>query len=220
MLFRSIKGKDAARKIIILAALATGYVFKEDDVHTEGIDGISKEDMDAARKLNMNIKLIASFKMVVDKITAFVCPMLVPNENIIAHVNDVYNAINVETAEIGNDLYYGKGAGKSATAGAVVSDVLAILSGIAGKEKVQDWKECPEEEIADFKKNRFRYYVRLSGMKQTGMEEIKHMCKNAEIISEDKTDIEMITASISESEADAMFRNRKTGKAESVIRLY
>ncbi len=52
-----------------------------------------------------------------------VYPTLVPNAHVLASVNHVFNAVFVRGDVVGDTLFYGRGAGKDATASAVLSDL-------------------------------------------------------------------------------------------------
>lgn len=120
-----IEGHDACRKICILASLGFGKHIYPEQIPTEGITNITLEDIDYASSLGYVIKLIASAERIDDdKITAGVRPTLVPKDNILSSVNGVFNAIMVSGDQVGDVMFYGKGAGKNATASAVVADVV------------------------------------------------------------------------------------------------
>ena len=53
---------DACRKIAILSSLMTGKTVRYEDIYTEGITKITKEDFLYAKKMNKFIKLLASAK--------------------------------------------------------------------------------------------------------------------------------------------------------------
>jgi homoserine dehydrogenase len=55
--------------------------------------------------------------------------MLLLKNTQLATVNDVYNAASFTFNATDNVLFYGKGAGKNPTAGAVVSDISEVLQG-------------------------------------------------------------------------------------------
>ena len=119
-----ILGFDACRKIAILTSLAYGKNVNYTDILTEGITAITNKDFAYARKLGATIKLFAKSVKKGEKYYALVAPFLVKPENPLYAVNGVYNAILVNGNMGGETMYYGKGAGKLATASAVVSDVL------------------------------------------------------------------------------------------------
>lgn len=122
-----IEGHDACRKTAILASIMSGQFVKYEDIYTEGITKITGEDFEYAKSLKMAIKLLGSCKRENGKFFAMVAPFLIPFDNSLATVNGVFNAIDVHGNMLGDVMYYGKGAGKEATASAVVADVIDIV---------------------------------------------------------------------------------------------
>lgn len=119
-----VEGYDACRKIAILASLAFGEHVSFEDIPTEGITGISKEDMIYAEKMNCVIKLLGTCQKQDDNVFARVAPMLISKNHPLAMVNNVFNAIFVKGNMVGDVMFYGKGAGKLPTASAVVADIV------------------------------------------------------------------------------------------------
>ncbi len=120
-----IEGHDACRKICILAALAFGKHVYPEQVKTEGITKITLKDVEAADTLGYVIKLIAKTKKLKNgNIIASVSPTLVSRECILSNVDGVFNAVMVNGDMTGEVVFYGKGAGKEATASAVVADII------------------------------------------------------------------------------------------------
>jgi len=119
-----VEGHDACRKIAILSSLAFGMHVNYEDIYTEGITKITKEDMKYAKKLDCSIKLLAESKKVNDHVYAYVAPTLISEKHPLANVNGVFNAIYVNGNVIGDVMFYGSGAGKLPTASAVVADVV------------------------------------------------------------------------------------------------
>lgn len=120
-----VEGYDARRKIAILASLMMSKNVDSEQVFTEGITRITAADFEYAKAADMTIKLLASAKPVSeDEVLAMVTPCMVSKENPLAMVNDVFNAILVTGNMLGDAMFYGKGAGKLATASAVVADVI------------------------------------------------------------------------------------------------
>ena len=119
-----IEGYDACRKIAILASLAFGEHVNFEDIPTEGITKITKEDIFYAERMNCMIKLLGTCKKQDDNIFARVAPMLISKNHPLAMVNDVFNAIFVKGNMVGDVMFYGKGAGKLPTASAVVADIV------------------------------------------------------------------------------------------------
>ncbi|MEO7299015.1 MAG: homoserine dehydrogenase [Verrucomicrobiota bacterium] len=191
-----IDGKDAQHKIGILASLAHGFWVDHHKIHTEGIRDVSKIDMQFAEKLGYTIKLLGIAKQIeVGRVSPLravgigahgvtrptnrkfgvqvsVYPTLIPNAHVLASVNGVFNACFVRGDVVGDTLFYGRGAGKDATASAVLSDVAdaALDLKMGGKVRVPPF-------IAHAKKSRVvpmaeitsRYYLRLSVADKPGV---------------------------------------------------
>ncbi len=144
-----VEGLDAARKIVILAALAFGTLLDPNKISTTGITGITQEHTALADKLGGAIKLIGHTEKVDGRVLALVSPFLVLSSNPISHVDDVYNGILVDTNMLGRALFYGAGAGKLPTASAVVADILDILSGRSNDRRLPHWTVAGEDDMAD-----------------------------------------------------------------------
>jgi homoserine dehydrogenase len=95
----------------------------------EGIRHITKADMQFAAQLGYTIKLLGIIKLAAparqggSRVQVSVYPTLVPNSHVLANVNGVFNAVFVRGDVVGDTLFYGRGAGKDATASAVLSDL-------------------------------------------------------------------------------------------------
>ena len=123
-----VDGRDACRKIAILASLACGHHVYPDNIPARGIRDITVADIKAAEKLDSAIKLIAWYDEGEDgNMAAGVEPMLVSNANQLAGVDDVFNAVLMKGDMLGDVVFYGKGAGELPTASACVSDVIECL---------------------------------------------------------------------------------------------
>lgn len=160
-----VDGRDACRKIAILASLVCGHHIYPQNIPTRGIRPISVEDIAAAEKLGCVIKLIAWMKRGEDgSIAAGVEPCLVPRSNQLAGVDDVFNAVMVRGDMLGDVVFYGKGAGKLPTASAVVADVIDALKHGANVHDSLFWQpaEPVEGMLTDAKPA--AYYVRVSGI--------------------------------------------------------
>lgn len=143
-----IKGKDAARKIVILAALAYGKLISPEDIYTEGITEISDVATTLATQMGYAIKLIGHTERLEDgRVLAMVSPRLIPPTNPLSHITDVFNGILVETDMLGTTMFYGRGAGKLPTAGAVVADILDIARRPA-EANTLSWTAALPEDLA------------------------------------------------------------------------
>ncbi|MDD4715338.1 MAG: homoserine dehydrogenase [Oscillospiraceae bacterium] len=120
-----IEGRDACRKICILASLAFGRHIYPRQADTEGITHIALEDVRCAGEGGRKIKLLGRAMLRPDKkVCAYVAPHLVNQDSPLANVEDVFNGIMVKGDAIGEVMFYGPGAGKLPTASAVVADVM------------------------------------------------------------------------------------------------
>lgn len=165
-----ILGFDACRKIAILTSLAYGKNVNYTDILTEGITAITNKDFAYARKLGATIKLFAKSVKKGEKYYALVAPFLVKPENPLYAVNGVYNAILVNGNMGGETMYYGKGAGKLATASAVVSDVLDCARHF-GKRLNVKWDE-EKLEISPIDGAVRKFFVRASTMDMAQVEAV------------------------------------------------
>ncbi|NLG14044.1 MAG: homoserine dehydrogenase [Lentisphaerae bacterium] len=119
-----VDGFDTAHKTAILASLAYGTWFNAEQVETWGIRNVTQSDIQYAAELGYRIKLLAIIKQVNGHIQLGVHPALVPASSLLGNVNDVFNAVWVRGDIVGDTMYYGRGAGRSATASAVIADIV------------------------------------------------------------------------------------------------
>jgi len=124
-----IDGVDAAHKLAILAALAFGRAVRFDDVHIEGIRGVSALDIAFARELGYRIKLLGIARRTEAGIETRVHPCMVPENSPLARVDGVYNAVVAEGDFVGRVMLEGRGAGAGPTASAVVADLIDLARG-------------------------------------------------------------------------------------------
>ncbi len=123
-----VEGHDTCRKIAILSSIATGEFIDYHKIYTEGITKITDRDIAYADTMNCKIKLIAMAKKDSESVIELsVSPAFISVENPLAVADDVFNAILVEGNALGPAMFYGKGAGKLATASAVVADVIEAI---------------------------------------------------------------------------------------------
>ena len=124
-----IDGTDAAHKLTILTRYAFNGGIKFDSIYREGIQSINSEDIQFARHFGYRIKLLAIAKRSAEGLEARVQPTLVPEKHILANVNGSFNAVQICGDEVGEVLFYGKGAGAHPTASAVFADLVDIAKG-------------------------------------------------------------------------------------------
>ena len=126
-----VEGFDAANKLSILMALAFNKYVHPDDIPTEGISKITKEDIDKATANGCKIKLIASAIKKDDNIEFSVKPVELPNDHPLATVSNEFNAVFVKGNAVDELMFYGKGAGPLPTGSAVMGDVLTVAKFVA-----------------------------------------------------------------------------------------
>lgn len=121
-----VEGIDAAHKLAILVRFAFGGKVRFEDIYCEGISRIRSEDIEFAEGFGYRIKLLAIAKASRDGIEARVQPTLLPQSHILANVAGSFNAVLIHGDEVGDVLFYGRGAGSHPTASAVISDLTDI----------------------------------------------------------------------------------------------
>jgi len=167
---KDIEGVDAAYKLAILATIAFGTEVKPENVYHEGISLLQARDFRYARELGYAIKLLAIAKRVEDSIEARVHPVFIPEDSLLAKIDGVYNAINVEGDLVGKVIFYGEGAGPRATSSAVASDIIKIAhdinSGMISIPRLPFASGRTVKPMADIKT---RYYMRMSVADQAGV---------------------------------------------------
>lgn len=140
-----VEGFDTMRKISILTALASGWETDDDKIPHEGITKITAEDVLCAEKLNSSVKLIGYSRIKDGKVTARVCPMIIPADCPLYSVEDVFNAILVKGDMVGDVMMYGRGAGKEATASAIVGDLMDVVRHKGMFDENFSWTEERED---------------------------------------------------------------------------
>lgn len=159
-----ISGGDAASKLAILASISFNQNIQYDDVIKEGIDKIDLMDIQYAKELGYQIKLIGIARIVDGEgVEAHVHPTLVGNKNPLSSVKNEFNAILINADFLGLNMYYGKGAGSRPTATAVLSDIVEIgLKTAQGKEyNPQSFELSSKKQIRPLSSVVSKYYLRI-----------------------------------------------------------
>ncbi len=184
-----VEGIDACRKIAILSSLAYGKSISCGDIHTEGITKISLADAKYAEKAGYAVKLIGYCSKNGDKVEVWVGPMLIPGHMPLSKVDDVFNAGMVTGDNVGDVMFYGRGAGMLPTASAVVGDIIDIATGSCKCAPIS-WTG-PDMTVVDYGETVSKYYVRAAA---EDIEAAKTFFANAEYIETGATEIAFITA--------------------------
>lgn len=164
-----VEGYDACRKIAILTSLAYGQQVDYEDIYTEGITKITSNDFLYAKKMGAAIKIFGTSRKVGGKLYAMVAPQMIKADNPLFAVNDVFNAICVTGNMLGDVMFYGKGAGKEATASAVVSDVVDAVKHM--NVNVMTIWEDEKQVVAPMDEMENRFFVRIGDKERAKAEQ-------------------------------------------------
>ena len=160
-----IDGTDMARKLSVLSSTIFKKHLPLEQIQINGIRHIEKQDMDIAKKAGCDIKLIAKSNYEDNNYKAAVEPVILKQNSIFAQVSDAYNIGMAKGDNLSEVSFYGEGAGRYATANAVVSDLLDIYNHEAIEHLAVDFSSTKVNPIlAD-------YYVRLNDTNK--IEELK-----------------------------------------------
>lgn len=121
-----IDGQDAAAKVAILASLAFRTRVHVQDVVAAGIREITPADITAAARIGHVIKLLAAGQVVNNEMRLTVRPTLIAKDHPLASVSGAFNAVYLQAAAAGELMFYGHGAGGTATAAAVMGDIVSV----------------------------------------------------------------------------------------------
>ena len=165
-----VGGFDAAHKLLILASIAYGIDAKPEDILIEGIQNITPADVDFASEFGYVLKLLGIAKTNGDKVELRVHSVLVPQNQMIAKVDGVMNAVSVVGDKVGETLYYGAGAGGDATASAVIANIIDIARKGKGSPML-GFKKSLESgmKLASIDDINTKYYLRLEVSDKAGV---------------------------------------------------
>ena len=204
-----IEGIDAAYKLTILASLAYRQPFQSADVYCEGISRLEPQDFRYAQELGYAIKSLAIANLDDGAVQLRVYPALVPSEHMLAKVDGVYNAVEVDGSLCGQVLFHGMGAGREPTTSAVVGDLIEVVRKMDSQSRSsvsQEWAgpgngaALTVRPIGDLQA---RYYIRLDVADNPGV-----LAQIAQVLG----DGEIIIAAVLLWDTDA-----EAGSAEIVI---
>lgn len=186
-----VDGWDTAHKTVILASLAYGKWFGMEPVYVEGIRGINLQDIQNAEILGYRIKLLSVIKQVEGNVQMRVHPTLVKEETMIGSVSGVFNAVWVRGDTVGDTMYYGQGAGREATASAVVADIVDVGLNVKSGSHLRVPGFRPHDgysNIVAIDNVDSRYYLRLQVKDTSGV-----LAKVSGILSEENISIASVT---------------------------
>jgi homoserine dehydrogenase len=163
-----VEGHDTAQKLAILASLAFGTKADESSVYVEGISSIAPEDLAWADELGYRVKLLGVAIKTEKGIEQRVHPTMVPKDTAIAQVMGVTNAVTIDADAISPITLVGPGAGGSATASAVVSDIGDIARGVRTAPFGIPSARLFASKKAPMQRHEGGYYIRLLAVDKPG----------------------------------------------------
>ncbi len=169
-----LEGIDAVYKLAILASLAFHTHVRPDDVYREGITNLNARDFRYAQELGYVIKLLAVARREEEGVDVRVHPAFVPRGELLANVDGVLNAVQVEGDLLGRVLFQGPGAGPRPTASAIMADVMDAAYSVAaakagrrgGRLPWRTGRALPIKPVAELTT---RYYLRMEVADRPGV---------------------------------------------------
>ncbi|WKY44262.1 homoserine dehydrogenase [Eubacteriaceae bacterium ES2] len=178
-----VEGYDVSRKLSILSSMAYESIIRDEDVYKRGMTDVRAVDIEMTGSLGYTIKYLGHSILDENDLYTTVEPVLFKEASIMSNVNSEFNIISITGDIIGELQFYGKGAGKDATANAVVGDVLYILNMDADRkpESLRLGRNLNKAGTSIFKG---KYYLRANLTKQ---EDLDRVLAAVETVAERKT---------------------------------
>jgi homoserine dehydrogenase len=164
-----VDGFDAAAKAAIIATIAFGARIDADDVYTEGIRGITADDIESAATLGYIVKLLAVAEESEGGISVRVHPAMVPLHHPLASVRGSFNAVFIEGEAVGELMLSGRGAGGGPTASAVLGDLVDAVKNLVGGGKGATIGELVERPIRPIDEAESPFYVLMEVADEPGV---------------------------------------------------
>ena len=165
-----VEGIDSAYKLAILSTLSFRTQVSDEDVYREGITRLSAKDFRYANELGYEIKLLAISTRLGDSVQARVHPSLINKDRMLAKVNGVSNAIEVETDLTDRVMFHGPGAGSKPTASAVVADLVNIGRNVVNNVRYLDPLNISNNfNMVNINELESKYYLRLEAEDRPGV---------------------------------------------------
>jgi homoserine dehydrogenase len=156
-----VDGHDAAAKCAILASIAFNARVVAGDVYREGIATVTSEDIEFARRLGYVVKLLAIAELHEERIAARVHPAMIPSAHPLAAVREAFNGVFVEGPNVGELMFYGRGAGGESTATAVVGDLVTVARNLLAGARGVGCTCFLERTIRPMSEMEGQYYILL-----------------------------------------------------------
>ncbi len=170
-----VDGTDSVHKLVLVLRLTHGIQADFQKVHREGILGIDPFDVALAKEFGYRIKLLA---IIIDHgktVEARLHPTMLPEHHPLAQVDGVFNGIYLRGDMVGEQLFYGRGAGKEPTASAVVGDLIEVAQNVlrgdggalSSADYPGDWPALGE--VMDMSQIVTNYYLRVQAKDRPGV---------------------------------------------------
>lgn len=170
-----VQGFDAAQKLALLTALAFKKQNAIENVVIRGIDDILEQDIRAVEHFGYRLKLLASCLDLEDGVLQIVEPTLLPKTSLLAQLSGVVNGVTIFSDLLGELFLAGPGAGGSATAAAVLADILDLAIKQVNDIPAAPLFGVPIKQLEPYKKADLQhqlvpgFYIRLCVADQTGI---------------------------------------------------
>ncbi|MGB9617006.1 MAG: homoserine dehydrogenase [Desulfomonilaceae bacterium] len=170
-----IDGTDTAHKLVLVLGLTHGIRAATKDLYVQGLRGIDPFDVLMAREFSYKIKLLAVATDHGDRVEARVHPTMLPETHPLANVDGVFNGIFLKGDMVGEQLFYGRGAGREPTASAVVADIVEagrnLMSGRGCEVPPLGYAEASgsSARVMDMADVMTNYYLRVQALDKPGV---------------------------------------------------
>jgi homoserine dehydrogenase len=195
-----VDGHDAAAKCAILASIAFNARVVSSDVFREGIARVTTEDIEFARRLGYVIKLLAIAELDEDRVAVRVHPAMIPVTHPLAAVRDALNAVFVEGPNVGELMFYGRGAGGDATATAVVGDLVTVARNVLAGARGVGCTCFLERTIRPMAEHEGQYYILLRVEDRPGV-----LAEIASVLAENRVSIRSVWQEGAGNDAQLVF---------------
>ncbi|HUE26177.1 MAG TPA: homoserine dehydrogenase [Solirubrobacteraceae bacterium] len=175
-----VDGRDAAAKMAILARLAFDTPVHLDQVRYEGIERIQPDDLEYARELGLELKLIGTAERIGEGLSVRVHPAFLYPGHPLASIGGPFNAVTVESDEITEITMSGPGAGGPQTASAVLGDVISAMIPPASTPPTSQQLEIVEDVVSAF-------YLHLEVADQPGV-----LAQVAQVLADDGVSVKSV----------------------------
>jgi homoserine dehydrogenase len=189
-----VEGFDAFYKTMILSKIAFGIEPNWEEVEREGITSVSIDLIEAAEKLGLRFKHIASLNREGSQLVGAVKPALVTKSHPFYHVEGVDNAVCVQTDIVGRISLQGPGAGMFPTASAVIEDLVYVVQNQHSNLKLHHTDNDHDLQKIDDAKELWFVHGLKENMINSQITWIDQITEEAIIIQATKQELEQLAA--------------------------